>query len=517
MAKALLGLDLGTSAVKALIVDDRGRVLGRGGAEHPISQPAPGAAEQNPDDWWRATKTAVQRALVEANSVQVAAIGLTGQMHGTVLLDAGGNPVMPAITWADTRADLEVKEITSQIGANRLIQLAGSPLATGFQAATVKWVQSNRSDRWSSVARVLLPKDYLRFRFTGAFATDPSDASGTLLLDVNGRDWSPEILDAVGLDRAMLPNVVGSTAITGELSVEAAEKLGLPPGIPVVAGGGDAPCGAIGAGVVEPTSMLLTISTGTQALVPTNSPKIDSSGRMHTFCSALDRTSSQAGWYQMGATMVVGLAMRWLRDQVLGLSTDQSYDDMTSWAGEVPPGADGLVFLPYLAGERTPHMNPLARGMFIGLTSQHGRGHLVRAVMEGVTFALCDAYEVLRQAGANPKTVVLGGGGAKSKLWQQIVADVFGLPVSPLKTTEQSAQGAALLAGAGIDWFDVVPTAKARAIFADSVEPDPQRHAIYLRLVSIFRSAYQKHVEDFNLLAEIAVDARRLTLNQPPD
>jgi xylulokinase len=503
MSGAPLGLDLGTTAVKALICDAQGRVLGRGAAEHPISQSFPGAAEQDPEDWWTAAVLAVKQALSAYGGNEIAAIGLTGQMHGTVLLDNENSPVMPAIIWADTRSSSEVREITSLIGVQRLIEIAGSPLATGFQAGTVKWVQNNFPDKWRQVKKVLLPKDYLRFLLSGAFATDPSDASGTLLLDVNTRQWSDEILESVRIDRAQLSKILPSEAITGTLTPRAAEQLGLPPGIPIVAGGGDAPCGAIGAGVIESTSMLLTISTGAQALVPSRTPSVDTSGRMHTFCAALAPTDDQAGWYHMGATMVAGLAMRWLRDEVFALPAHSGYDEMTAWASMAPTGAGGLIFLPYLAGERTPHMNPNARGMFLGLSARHSRGHLVRAVMEGVAFALYDAYEVIKEAGAEPTKVVLAGGGAKSQLWQHIFADIFDMTVSPLQTAEQSARGAALLAGAGLGWFDTATAAKDWASYGKPVEPDPRRCDIYGEILSVFRDAYLKHIDDFDFLTQL--------------
>jgi xylulokinase len=517
MTTGMLGIDLGTSAVKALIVNESGQTLGRGSAEHPTSHPVPGSAKQNPDDWWRAAISCARQAVIQAGRVEITAVGLTGQMHGTVLLDSSGEPVMPAVIWADTRTGAEVKEITSRVGAARLIEIAGSPVATGFQAATVRWIQINHSERWSTVAKVLLPKDYLRFRLTGKFATDPSDASGTLLLDITTGDWSPALIEASGLDRSMLPDVFPSTSVTGFLTQAAADELGLAAGTPVVAGGGDAPCGALGAGVIEPSAMLLTISTGAQALVPTLAPEIDRGGRMHTFRSTLEPSGSQAGWYHMGATMVAGLALRWLRDDVFGLDAFQGYEQMTKWAAEVPPGADGLLFLPYLAGERTPHMNPHARGMFLGLTAQHDRGHLVRAVMEGVSLALFDAYDVLTQTGARPNKVILTGGGARSALWRQIVADVFALEVSPLNSAEQSAQGAALLAGAGIGLFDLGPTSIAWASYGPSIRPNPQRSEIYSRVRPIFRSAYLKHVDDFDQLAAIAADARLITRESSPD
>jgi xylulokinase len=262
--------------------------------------------------------------------------------------------------------------------------------------------------------------------------------------------------------------------------------------------------------------MLLTIGSGGQALVPSHAPAIDLGGRMHTFCSTFEPGPAHAGWYQMGATMVAGLALRWLRDDVFNLALNDGYEEMNSWATEVPPGAEGLLFLPYLAGERTPHMNPRARGMFLGLTSRHRRGHLTRAVMEGVTLALYDAYDVLRKAGANPLTAVIAGGGGRSRLWQQIVADVFGMPVVPLATTEQSAVGAALLAGAGIGLFDVHPTAKRWAKYGAHVKPNQRSAEIYRQLRPIFRAAYDKHVADFDQLAEIAADAERLTAGAAP-
>ncbi len=497
--RALLGLDLGTSSVKALICDENGHLLGRGEAEHPILRPALGAAEQDPEAWWRATKIAIAKAVAQANRTDITAIGLTGQMHGTVLLERDGTPVLPAIIWADSRSSAQVQEITSIVGAQRLIQITGSPLATGFQAATLKWVQANHPKEWQAIGCVLLPKDYLRFRLTGDFATDPSDASATLLLDLNSKQWSDEILKAVAIDRSMLPSVVPSSSIAGTLREETAAELGLSPSIRVIAGGGDAPCGAIGSGVVDPSSMLLTISTGAQALVPSREPSVDTSGRMHTFCAALE----DPGWYHMGATLVAGLALRWLRDEVLAINSATAYEHMTEMAASVPPGAGGLIFLPYLIGERTPHMNPDARGMFLGLTASHGRAHLIRAVMEGVTFALLDAFDVLRESGASPLQVMLAGGGAKSHLWQQIIADVFDLEVTPVKTIEQSARGAALLAGEGMGWFEVATMAKEWAERGPIVAPDRSRHEIYRQLLPVFRDAYAKHVDDFERLSAI--------------
>jgi xylulokinase len=496
---ALLGIDIGTGSVKALVMDERGRTLGRGSAEHALRHPQPGWAEQDPDEWWRGTVGAVRAAMAEAGAVDIAAIGLSGQMHGTVLLDADRTPIRPAIIWADTRSAADVAALTARSGQERLIEIAGSPLATGFQAATLAWLHAHEPEAWRRVRTVLLPKDEIRRRMTGELMSEPSDASSTLLLDVRRRDWSDDLLAAVGIDRSFVPPLVASTAVSGALRKGAADALGLRPGIPVAGGGADAPLAVLAAGVVRPEQLALTISTGAQVIAPTSEPRPDPAGRIHAWCACLPPESG-AGWYQMGATMVAGLALRWLRDEVFALDGENAYARMTGWAENTPAGAAGLVFLPYLAGERTPHMNSHARGVFLGLTAEHGRGHLVRAVMEGATLALFDAFEVLRSLGASPREIVLSGGGAQSRLWRQIVADVFGLLVRPLRTVEQSALGAALLAGAAIGQHDLVTTATAWATYDEPVMPDLGKHAVYGELLAIFRNAYRVHIEDFERL-----------------
>ncbi len=502
----LLGVDLGTSSVKVLLATDAGEVLGRGGAEYAIHRPRPGWAEQDPEDWWRAAVGAVRQALREAGRApaSVLALGLSGQMHGTVLLDRAGRLLSPAVIWPDQRSQRQVREITDLIGAERLVELTGSPIATGFQAATVRWMQQERPDLWRRAHTILLPKDYLRYRLTGDPFTDPSDGSGALLLDVRRRDWSPEVLAALGIDVAQLPPVQPSTALAGQLGREAADALGLPPGTPVVTGAADTACGALGAGIVDPRTLLLTISTGGQMVLPASEARVDRAGRSHTFCGALAPGPGQAGWYQMAATLSAGMALRWLRDQVFGLSGDGAFARMSAWAETAQPGAGGLLFLPYLAGERTPHMDPLARGLFLGLTASHGRPELVRAVLEGVALACFDAYSVLAELGARPERIVMAGGGARSPLWRRIVADVFGLPVQRLRVDEQSALGAVLLAGGGVGRFEPGPTAQAWATYDPPMEPDAQRHALYGELLALFRSAYAKHRADFRRLADLA-------------
>lgn len=498
----LLGLDLGTSSLKALIVDAAGRTAGVGSAEYPIDRPHPDHAEQDPEDWWRAAAMAVGQAIAAAPGLanDIAAIGLTGQMHGTVVLDGSLQPLSPAIIWPDRRSERQVQAITATIGAERLVEIAGSPVATGFQAATLGWLREEQPALWHQIRHVLLPKDYLRWRMTGQLSTDPSDAAGTLLLDARSRRWSGEILAALDLDAAVLPDIVPSTHVVGRLAHSAATHLGLPAGIPVVQGAADTAASALGTGIVSPTTLLITVSTGGQLVLPATDVSVDRQGRIHTFCSALEPESGQAGWYQMAATLCAGMAMRWLRDQVFGLTAPDAYTLMTGWAAETRAGAGGLVFLPYLVGERSPHMDPAARGVFLGLNARHGRAELVRAVMEGIALSCYDAYAVLAELGARPQRMILAGGGARSPLWQRIFADVFNLPLQRPTVSEQSALGACLLAGAGVGLFDLVDTATRWATFEPPVAPDAQQHADYLGLLDIFRDAYRNNSTAFRRL-----------------
>ncbi len=498
-----LGIDLGTSAVKALLVDKTGHVLGRGSAEHPISHPRPHYAEQDPADWWCGVLRATRQAVGNTGPDRVAAIGLSGQMHGTVLLGAADEILAPAIIWPDQRSRQQVDEITEMVGPERLIELTGSPIATGFQAASLRWVQQEQPRLWERTRHVLLPKDEIRRRLTGTLATDPSDGSGALLLDVRQRDWSDDLLAALDVEREQLPPVHPSTSVAGDLRPDVAAELGLSSGIPVVVGAADAACAALGAGIVEPSTMLLTFSTGAQTLIPMVEVEVDREGRLHTFCGALEPGPGQAGWYTMGATLSAGLAMRWLRDSVFALDGADAYERMTAWAEEASVGAGGLLFLPYLAGERTPHMDPRARGMFLGLTARHGRAELVRALMEGVVLAAYDAYAALTDLGAAPTSIIVAGGGARSPLWRQIVADVFNLPVLPLLHQEQSASGAALLAAAGVHGLDPESVAPTWAAYGDPVEPVSAHHDRYEDLFHIFRSSYVKHREDFVMLGAL--------------
>jgi xylulokinase len=490
MSGVFLGIDLGTSSVKVLAVDADGEVRGAGSADYPVLYPRPGWAEQDVESWWTATTEAVQKAVGWAGAAQIAGIGFSGQMHGAVFLGERDVPLDPAIIWADQRSSRQVAEITAKVGAERLIGIAGSPLATGFMAASAAWMREERASIWWRTKRLLSPKDEIRRRLTGTVATDPGDGAATLLFDGRWRNWSPELLDATETPSIMLAPVKPATAMAGEVTADAAEMLGVAAGTPVVTGSGDAPCGLLGAGITDPETMLLSLSTGAQVMAPSEAFTPDLSGRTHTFCSALEPGPGRPGWYQMGATLVAGMAMRWLRDEMLQLPPVGAYERMTAAAATSPLGARGLLFLPYLVGERSPHMDPRARGAFLGLAAHHDQGDVVRAVMEGVTLACRDAFAALQEAGAAPRRIVVSGGGARSPFWRQMVADVFGLPVFALATSDQAAMGAALLALSGVTGADAVATAQSWARYGPASEPNMALHARYNELFELFREAY---------------------------
>jgi xylulokinase len=429
--------------------------------------------------------------------VELAAIGLSGQMHGTILLDARDELLYPAVIWPDQRSKTQAQELTDRLGVERLIGITGNPLATGFQAATLLWIQRERPEIWNKVRKILLPKDYLRWRLTGEFATDPSDGSGTSLFNVQLRDWSPEILEILEIERGMVPQVKPSVSLAGGLRAEVAGLLNLPGGLPIFTGAADTACSLLGAGAVEARTLVVNISTGGQLIIPAGSPRIDRSGRTHTFCSSMEPGDSLAGWYRMGATLSAGQSLRWLQEKIFALDGEDATARLTAMAEQVPVGARGLIFLPYLVGERTPWMDPEARGLFLGLTLAHGQAELVRAVMEGVTLSLYEAYLALVESGEKPERILLAGGGARSPLWQQMVADVFGLPLQPLRVTEHSALGAAWLAGSGAGLFALDSVLPDWVECGPEIEPDFARWEKYQELLPIFRRAYSVHREDF--------------------
>ncbi|MFN2213463.1 MAG: xylulokinase [Anaerolineales bacterium] len=488
----LLGIDLGTSSVKVLITDTNGNILGRGRAGYPMYTPQPDWVEQSTDDWWQAAVLAVRQATSQLkNTSSVAAISLSGQMHGTVLLDEANHALHPAVIWPDQRSTAQIKEIVDLFGEQRWIEITGSMAATGFQSATLRWFQQNRSETWKRTHRILLPKDYLRWRLCREFITDPSDAAGTGLLDGERRNWSKTVLTGLQVGFELLPSPKPSIEVAGYLIPEAARAMGLPGETPVVVGAADTAASLLGAGITTGGDLLLTISTGGQLVTPSSQFVVDRLGRLHTFCSALEPGDQLAGWYLMGATLSAGQSLRWLRENILNLSGADAYDQMLAWAEQAPIGADGLVFLPYLSGERVLPGEQQAQGAFAGLTIRHGRAELVRAVLEGVVFSLYEKYLVLMESGLQPGRILMAGGGSRSGLWMQIVADVFGLPVYKLAIEEQSAFGAAIIAGVGIGISDLGTAARDWVKFKLQIDPNLSTHNRYQELLMIYREIYQ--------------------------
>jgi xylulokinase len=491
----LLGIDVGTGGTRAVVVDEAGGVVASATAEHaPFASPRTGWAEQDPRDWWRATAEAVSAALAQAGAgrEEVACVGLTGQMHGAVLLDGAGEVLRPALIWCDQRTDAQCRSITERVGAARLIELTLNPALTNFTLTKMLWVREHEPELWARVRTVLLPKDYARFRLTGERATDVADASGTLLFDVAGRRWSDAMLDAAEIDRALLPRAFESPEITGRVSAEGAAATGLREGTPVVAGAGDQAAGAVGMGIVRPGAVSATIGTSGVVFAATARPALDRGGRVHTFCHAVP-----GRWHVMGVTQAAGLSLRWFRDRfgtgdgaVAGGGRDP-YELLCEEASGAPPGSDGVLWAPYLMGERTPHLDPHARAALTGLAASHTRAHVIRAILEGVAFSLRDTLTIFDEMGVPVETIRLGGGGARSPLWRQIQADVYGRAVEILAAEEGAAYGAALLAGVGGGVWPSVDEACARAVrVAARVEPDAGASDVLDARYKAFQSLY---------------------------
>lgn len=472
---SLLGIDVGTGGTRAVLVDSRGRVISSATAEHaPMSSPRIGWAEQAPEDWWRAACQAIKECLAKSstNAQEVSGVGLTGQMHGLVLLDAQDQVVRPALLWCDQRTEEECREITKQVGAQRLIELTANPALTGFTLPKIWWVRRHEPESWARVRSLMLPKDYIRFRLTGARAIDVADASGTLMFDVVHRRWSQPLLEISQIDEAWLPKGFESQEISGYVQEQGARSSGLRPGIPVVAGAGDQAAGAVGMGIVKPGAVSATIGTSGVVFAATSTPVLEPKGRIHTFCHAIPNR-----WHVMGVTQGAGLSLRWFRDQ-FGAGKDDGrdpYDRLAEEAAKTPPGADGLLWAPYLMGERTPLLDPNARGALVGITAQHTRAHVIRAILEGVAFSLRDSLTLFQEIGVPIGSIRLGGGGARSALWQQIQADIYGMPVELIEADEGAAYGAALLAGVGVRIWPTVEAACETAVrVAKSVQPNPK-------------------------------------------
>lgn len=486
----LLGIDIGTGGSRAVLVDETGGIVASATVEHePFASPQTGWAEQDPHDWWRASVEAIRRVLAsdKVRPDEVAAVGLSGQMHGAVLLDQKDEVLRPALIWCDQRSAAQCEELTKTIGASQLIKLTCNPALTGFTLPKVLWVRDNEPELWQQVHSLLLPKDYVRFRLTGEKASDVADASGTLLFDVARRKWSEEMLSAAGLDGSLLPRVYESPEVTGKVSAAAAQLTGLPAGVPVVAGAGDQAGGAVGIGIVQPGAVSATIGTSGVVFAATNSPALDPKGRVHTFCHAVP-----GRWHVMGVTQGAGLSLRWFRDQFgAGSGPGDPYDRMTAEAEHIPPGSNGLLWAPYLMGERTPHLDPHARAALVGVTASHTRAHVIRAIMEGVAFSLRDSFEVFNEMQVPIETVRLGGGGARSALWRQIQADIYGLPVSTVEAEEGAAYGVALLAGVGVGVWPTVDAACSAVVRTRAtVAPNESAQKVFERQYKSYRALY---------------------------
>ena len=482
-----LGIDIGTGGSRAILISEIGEIIASATVEHiPFASPQIGWAEQDPRDWWRACVEAIRTVLATEHikAEEIGAVSFSGQMHGSVLLDESDEVLRPALIWCDQRTEKQCVEITEKIGAERLIKLVCNPAVTGFTLPKLLWVRENEPEIWKQVKTVLLPKDYVRLRLSGDKASDVADSSGTLLFDVQKRDWSVEMLAAMEIDRSLMPNVFESIEITGKVSTIGAQETGLLEGTLVVAGAGDNAAGALGMGIVHSGMVSATIGTSGVVFVVTEKPLLDPKGRIHTLCHAIPNR-----WHNTGVTQGAGLSLKWYRDN-FGFS-GESYNDLMEIAAKVPAGSEGLLWTPYLMGERTPHLDPHARASLVGLTASHTRAHVVRAILEGVAFSLRDSLEIFEELKAPIANIRLGGGGAKSELWRQIQADIYGNTVETMRAEEGAAYGAAILAGVGGGaWKSVDEACNSTIQTAQTIEPDADNVKLYNRQYKNFKLVY---------------------------
>ena len=484
MTKTLLGIDVSTTGVKALLIDAAGEIVDSATTPLQLSTPHPLWSEQHPRDWWQAAVNSIQQVLRNTDAASIAAIGLTGQMHGLVLLDEEGEVLRPAILWNDQRCSEQCDEIRASLGKERLVRISGNDALTGFTAPKILWVRKYESEVYDRARQVLLPKDYLRYKLTGAYAMDKADGSGTLLFDLQSRGWSNDTLGANRIPAEWLPQTFEGPEVTGQVSREAAQATGLKEGTPVVAGGGDQAAQAVGVGAIRPGILAVTMGTSGVVFAATDTPLIEAEGRLHAFCHAVP-----GRWHLMGVMLSAAGSLQWYRD---ALAPNAGFDELVGEASNVTSGSDGLLFLPYLCGERTPHPDPLARGAWVGLTMRHSRGHLTRAVLEGVAFGMKDIFVLMQESGVRSLDQVrVSGGGAKSAVWRQILADVLGTELVTVNTTEGAAYGAALLAGvaAGI-WTDVDAACEQTIRVNESVSPEARNVARYEEMYQQYQSLY---------------------------
>jgi xylulokinase len=499
MTQFFLGIDTSTTATKALLMDAQGVPVAVAAHEYPYATPRPLWSEQDPALWWTATCASIRAVLAQASIAPeaVAAVGLTGQMHGLVLLDKAGQVLRPAILWNDQRTGAQCDAIRARLGRQRLIQITGNDALTGFTAPKVLWVSEHEPEVYARARHLLLPKDYVRYQLTGALGMDVADGAGTLLVDLRARNWSDEVLAALGLPREWLPPLFEGPEVTGTLSAEAAEATGLRVGTPVVAGGGDQAAGAVGVGAVIEGIVALALGTSGVVFAATHKPVVEPEGRLHAFCHAVP-----GRWHLMGVMLSAAGSLRWHRDT---FAPGVTFDDLLAPAAGLSAGAEGLLFLPYLTGERTPYPDPLARGAFVGLTVRHDLAHLTRAVLEGVAFGLRDSFELMAAAGLPPVAQVrVSGGGARSALWRQILADVLHVALVTVNTTEGAAFGAALLAGVGGGAWESVDAACAAVIrVTGQVSPNAEAAERYQAIYGHYRALYPALSPSFHALGQL--------------
>jgi xylulokinase len=504
----LLGIDVGTTGTKALLTNEKGRICASVTEEYPLYAPRPLWSEQNPEDWWQATARAIRRLLrtAKVKGAQVAGLGLSGQMHGSVFLDRSHKVLRPAILWNDQRTAEECAEITATIGARRLIELVSNPALTGFTAPKVLWVRKHEPRVYEKTSIILLPKDYVRFRLTGEFATEVSDASGTLLFDVRHRRWSRETLSALQIDPGLLPACYESPVVSGRVSAAAGEETGLAAGTPVVGGGGDQAAGAVGNGIVTTGVISATLGTSGVVFAFADEVKTDPLGRAHTFCHAVP-----GKWHVMGVILAAGGSFRWFRDT---LGQDElrearkrrvdPYEVLCEEAAEAAPGCEGLFFLPYLTGERTPHADPHARACWVGITPRTRKPELIRSLLEGATYAMRDSLEIIKEMGIPVRQIRASGGGARSPFWRQLQADVYNHPVVTINASEGPAFGVALLAGVGAGvWGSVEDACLATIKVTSTTRVNRSRAELYERHYQTFRSLYPALKSSFADIAHL--------------
>ncbi|HET6445220.1 MAG TPA: xylulokinase [candidate division Zixibacteria bacterium] len=496
----LLGIDISTTGAKALLIDEHGQVKGSVTTPLELSTPRPLWSEQNPADWWEGAKKSIGHVLKISgvHPSEIAAVGLTGQMHGLVLMDAEGAVLRPAMLWNDQRTGDQCDEIRKRLGKSRLIQITGNDALTGFTAPKILWVQQEEPQIWADARHILLPKDFIRYKMTGEMAMDRAGGSGTLLFNLKSRTWSEEVLAALDIPEKMVPQTYEGPEITGRITKEAAQVTGLMEGTPVVGGGGDQAAQAVGVGAVHPGIIALTLGTSGVVFATTKQPLVEPEGRLHAFCHAVPDH-----WHLMGVMLSAAGSLQWYRDT---LATDLSFDDLLQETDGISPGSEGLLFLPYLTGERTPYPDPLARGAWIGLTVRHSRAHLTRSVLEGVAFGIRDSFQLIHDSGLGQiEQVRISGGGAKSPLWRQIMADVLGVTLATVNTTEGAAFGAAILAGVGSGMFNSVQDACERMIeITGTTDPDTSKFHRYDEFYARYRALYPILAPEFEAISKAA-------------